>query len=69
MAQRREWEKFWQGRGGEGLKENEDSGPEQEESESKENDEENHREIPELLLLKKGSIRPHDAVRAGEGMK
>lgn len=46
-----------------------DSGPEQEESEPKEKEEENHREIPKLLLLKKDSIRAHDAVRAGEGMK
>lgn len=69
MAQGCEWEKFWQGRRGEGLKEMKDSGPEQEEGELKEKEWENHREIPELLLLKKGNIRAHDAVRAGEGMK
>lgn len=44
-----------------------DSVTEQEEGEPKEELGENHKEIPALLLLKEGSIRAHDAVRAGEG--
>lgn len=58
--------KVGEGRGSRKMK---GSGPEQEEGESKENDEENRREIPELQLLKKGSIRPHNAVRAGERIR